>query len=60
MCGSQSASWPFLLASARLREGEAAREQWERWMTAEDAYIEAEQPAAHADVVLRGDRDIWR
>jgi hypothetical protein len=28
-------------------------------MAAEDAYIEREQPAAHADVVLRGDAELW-
>jgi uridine kinase len=41
------------------RDGEAAREDWERWMAGEDAYIAREQPAEHADVVLRGDQDIW-
>jgi uridine kinase len=42
------------------RDGELAREQWERWMAEEDRYIAAERPAAHADAVLRGDRDLWR
>ena len=42
------------------RDGEEARAQWERWMAAEDRYIEAEQPADHVDLVLPGDRDLWR
>jgi uridine kinase len=42
------------------RDGEDARVQWERWMAEEDLYIESERPSAHVDVVLRGDRDLWR
>ena len=42
------------------RDGEDARMQWERWMAAEDRYIESERPAEHVDVVLRGDRDLWK
>ena len=41
------------------RDGEHARPQWERWMEAEDRYIEKERPAERADVVLRGDEDLW-
>jgi uridine kinase len=41
------------------RDGEEARLQWEGWMAAEDLYIEAEKPAEHVNVVLRGDRDRW-
>ncbi len=41
------------------RDGEAAREDWERWMAGEDAYIARERPAEYADVILRGDQDIW-
>ena len=41
------------------RDGEAARTQWERWMEAEDRYVESERPAERANVVLRGDRDLW-
>jgi uridine kinase len=42
------------------RDGEDARIQWERWMAEEDRYIESERPDEHADVVVRGDRDLWR
>jgi len=41
------------------RDGEHARPQWERWMEAEDQYIETERPAERADIVLAGDRDTW-
>jgi uridine kinase len=41
------------------RDGEDARAQWERWMEAEDRYIETERPAERADIVLAGDRDLW-
>ena len=40
------------------RDGEHARPQWERWMEAEDRYIESERPAEHADLVLSGDQDL--
>jgi uridine kinase len=42
------------------RDGEDARARWERWMAAEDRYIASEQPAEHADVVIRGDENLWR
>jgi uridine kinase len=42
-----------------LRDGEHARPEWDRWMAAEDAYVERERPADHADVVLRGDGGGW-
>ncbi len=41
------------------RDGEQARADWDRWMAEEDAYVEREQPSTHADVVLRGDADLW-
>jgi uridine kinase len=41
------------------RDGEEARADWERWMAEEDAYVEREQPAERADLVLRGDQDLW-
>jgi uridine kinase len=47
------------LARGLARDGEDALEQWERWLNDEDRYIAREQPAAHADVVIRGDRDLW-
>jgi uridine kinase len=41
------------------RDGEGARDDWDRWMAEEDAYVEGEQPAEHVDVVLPGDADLW-
>jgi uridine kinase len=41
------------------RDGEQARADWERWLAEEDAYIERERPADRADLVLRGDQDLW-
>jgi uridine kinase len=41
------------------RDGADARAQWERWMDAEDRYIERERPAARANLVLCGDQDLW-
>jgi uridine kinase len=42
------------------RDGEGSRGQWEVWMEAEDAYVARERPADHVDLVIRGDRDLWR
>lgn len=41
------------------RDGEQARPQWEQWMAAEDRYAERERPAEHADLVVRGDTELW-
>ncbi len=41
------------------RDGEAARDDWERWMAEEDSYVERERPADHADFVLAGDANLW-
>jgi uridine kinase len=41
------------------RDGEGALPEWERWMAAEDAYVERERPAEHVDLVLPGDADLW-
>ncbi|MGH2971168.1 MAG: uridine kinase family protein, partial [Gaiellaceae bacterium] len=41
------------------RDGEEARGDWEGWMAGEDAYVNRERPAEHADVVLPGDADQW-
>jgi uridine kinase len=41
------------------RDGDDALPDWERWMTEEEAYVEREQPAAHADLILPGDADLW-
>ncbi|MDE1854482.1 MAG: (d)CMP kinase [Thaumarchaeota archaeon] len=41
------------------RDGEDMRAQWDEWMAGEDSYVERERPAEHADLVLRGDEDMW-
>jgi uridine kinase len=41
------------------RDGGHMRARWEQWMDAEDRYVEGERPAEHADLVLRGDEDLW-
>ncbi|HWH05988.1 MAG TPA: hypothetical protein VNT23_06100 [Gaiellaceae bacterium] len=53
---------PFELRLARgvERDGEAMRGQWEEWARQEDAYVAAERPHERADLVVRGDRDLWR
>jgi uridine kinase len=40
------------------RDGDDALPQWEAWMAAEDAYIAAERPHEHADLVVRGDEPL--
>jgi uridine kinase len=42
------------------RDGEGSRSQWERWIAAEDQYLESERPADHVELVLRGDADLWK
>lgn len=42
------------LARGIERDGEELREFWLEWMHAEDAYVESEQPHAHADVIVDG------
>lgn len=41
------------------RDGSEARANWDRWMAEEDAYIQRERPADHADLVLPGDEGLW-
>jgi uridine kinase len=47
------------LARGLERDGPGALADWERWMAEEDAYVEHERPADHADVVLPGEADLW-
>ncbi|MES1246767.1 MAG: hypothetical protein ABUS54_03730 [Actinomycetota bacterium] len=42
------------LARGLARDGVDALPLWERWMAEEDAYVERERPAEHADAVLAG------
>ena len=42
------------------RDGDNAREQWESWMTEEERYRTAERPEETADLVVRGDRNLWK
>jgi uridine kinase len=48
------------LARGLARDGEEARGDWKRWMEGEDRYRERERPDERADLVVRGDRDLWR
>jgi uridine kinase len=41
------------------RDGQAARDQWELWMADEARYKSRERPDERADLVIRGDRDLW-
>jgi uridine kinase len=41
------------------RDGEAAREHWERWMAEEDAYVARENPRSEVDYIVRGGRRDW-
>jgi uridine kinase len=41
------------------RDGQAARKQWELWMADEARYLSRERPDERADLVIRGDRDLW-
>ncbi len=41
------------------RDGEAMRGQWYSWMEEEERYVADESPAAHADLILPGDRNLW-
>lgn len=41
------------------RDGQTARKQWELWMADEARYRSRERPDERADLVIRGDRDLW-
>jgi uridine kinase len=41
------------------RDGQAAGKQWELWMAEEANYRSRERPDKRADLVIRGDRDLW-
>jgi uridine kinase len=41
------------------RDGEDALEAWQAWMAEEDRYRERERPDERADIVIRGDADLW-
>ena len=56
--------WVDAPAEVRLprgldRDGPAALEQWQAWMAVEDEYRSRERPDERADLVIRGDRDLW-
>ncbi len=56
--------WVDAPAELRLRrgldrDGPAALEQWQAWMAEEDDYRSRERPDERADLVIRGDRDLW-
>jgi uridine kinase len=57
--------WIETAAELRLRrgverDGEEARELWRQWMSAENEYVASERPSEYTDLILRGDRDLWR
>ena len=41
------------------RDGEPARAQWEKWMAEEDDFFRREKLREKADLILRGDQDLW-
>ena len=41
------------------RDGRVALKQWQTWMAEEDRYRSRERPDHRADLVIRGDRDLW-
>jgi uridine kinase len=56
--------WVDAPAEVRLqrgvdRDGSAALGLWQAWMAGEEAYRSRERPDERADLVLRGDRDLW-
>ena len=46
-------------AAGSERDGDEARAQWESWMAEEERYAATERPDENADLVVRGDRDLW-
>jgi uridine kinase len=58
------AIWVEAPESLRLRrglerDGQSVRKQWELWMADEASYQSRERPEERADLVIRGDRDLW-
>ncbi len=47
------------LARGLERDGDDARPLWEAWMAGEDRYVARERPRERADLVLRGDENLW-
>jgi uridine kinase len=41
------------------RDGHDALKQWETWMAEEERYCSRERPDDRADLVIRGDRNLW-
>ena len=41
------------------RDGPTAREQWQAWMAHEHCYRSNERPDERADLVVRGDANLW-
>ncbi len=53
------ASLELRLARGLARDGEPSRAQWEKWMHEEDGYRVRERADERADLLLRGDLDLW-
>ena len=50
---------PLRLQRGLDRDGPNALEQWQAWMTQEERYRLRERPDERADLVIRGDRNLW-
>jgi uridine kinase len=50
---------PLRLQRGLDRDGPSAGAQWEAWMAQEERYRSRERPDERADLVVRGDRDLW-
>lgn len=50
---------PLRLQRGLDRDGPTALEQWQAWMAQEERYRLRERPDERADLVVRGDRDLW-
>lgn len=50
---------PLRLQRGLDRDGHDALEQWRAWMAQEERYRSRERPDDRADLVVRGDRDLW-
>jgi len=50
---------PLRLQRGLDRDGPTALAQWQAWMAEEERYRRRERPDEGADLVVRGDRDLW-
>ena len=50
---------PLRLQRGLDRDGPSAQAQWQAWMAQEERYRLRERPDERADLVVRGDRNLW-